>query len=54
MRTIVLIPAFNEARSIGKVIGDLPDLVTWSFMAIAGRQITPPDRAHRLRHSFKR
>ncbi|MEM6782969.1 MAG: glycosyltransferase family 2 protein [Bacteroidota bacterium] len=24
MRTIVLIPAFNEARSIGKVIGDLP------------------------------
>ncbi|MEL6770759.1 MAG: glycosyltransferase family 2 protein [Bacteroidota bacterium] len=24
MKTIVLIPAFNEARSIGKVIGDLP------------------------------
>ncbi|MEM8558289.1 MAG: glycosyltransferase family 2 protein [Bacteroidota bacterium] len=24
MRTIVLIPAFNEARSIGKVIADLP------------------------------
>ena len=28
MRTLVLIPAFNEARSIGRVIGDLPgDLV---------------------------
>ena len=28
MRVIVIIPAFNEARSIGKVIGDLPrDLV---------------------------
>ena len=24
MRTLVLIPAFNEARSIGRVIGDLP------------------------------
>lgn len=28
MRTIVIIPAFNEARSIGQVIGDIPsDLV---------------------------
>ncbi len=28
MRVIVIIPAFNEARSIGKVIGDLPkDLI---------------------------
>ena len=28
MRTLVIIPAFNEARSIGRVIGDLPaDLV---------------------------
>lgn len=25
MRTLVIIPAFNEARSIGRVIGDLPD-----------------------------
>ncbi len=25
MRTLVIIPAFNEARSIGKVIGDLPE-----------------------------
>lgn len=25
MRTVVIIPAFNEAESIGKVIGDLPD-----------------------------
>ncbi len=24
MRTLVLIPAFNEARSIGRVVGDLP------------------------------
>ncbi|NNE45627.1 MAG: glycosyltransferase family 2 protein [Rhodothermales bacterium] len=25
MRTIVIIPAFNEARSIGLVVGDIPD-----------------------------
>ena len=25
MRTLVIIPAFNEAHSIGKVIGDLPE-----------------------------
>ncbi|MEP0547302.1 MAG: glycosyltransferase family 2 protein [Rhodothermales bacterium] len=27
MRTLVIIPAFNEARSIGRVIGDIPDHV---------------------------
>ncbi|MEM1042483.1 MAG: glycosyltransferase family 2 protein [Bacteroidota bacterium] len=27
MHTLVIIPAFNEARSIGRVIGDIPDAV---------------------------
>ena len=34
MRVLVIIPAFNEARSIGKVVGDLPDDVIEEIVVV--------------------
>lgn len=34
MRVLVIIPAFNEARSIGRVVGDLPDGVVEEVVVV--------------------